>query len=74
MKMDRFGCHGWLRVTVDDGDLRTVKVRLTHALAHPSYTDISIPEVIAKRVKEMRDSSAAKVGCLPLSPPTRADI
>jgi hypothetical protein len=74
MKMDRFRCHGWLRVTVDDGDLRTVKVRLTHALAHPSYTDISLPEVIAKRVNEMRDSSAAKVRDLPLSPPKHANI
>src|SRR3954453_10999452 len=30
MKMDRFGCRGWLRITVDNNDLQTVKVWLTH--------------------------------------------
>ena len=64
MKMDHFKCRGWLRVTVDDRDLHTVKVRLTHALLHPSYTDISLPDEMAKRIRERKDSPAGKVGDL----------
>jgi hypothetical protein len=63
MKMDRFKCSGWLRVTVDgDGDGQdTIRVRLTHALPHQKYTDISLPEATTKIIEEMKDSPAAKV-------------
>lgn len=61
MKMERFECHGWLRVTVDNEVPHTIKVWLTHKLPHPSYTDISIPEAVAKVIEEMKDSPAAKV-------------
>jgi hypothetical protein len=60
MKMDRFKCHGWLWVMVEDGDPQ-MKVWLTHLLPHAAYTDISIPDATAELITTMRDSSAAKV-------------
>ena len=61
MKMERFKCSGWLRITVVDGDPSTVKVRLVHSRSHPAYTDISLPDATAQLIREMRDSTAAKV-------------
>lgn len=61
MKMDRFNCNGWLRITVNEDDTSIARVRLTHHRCHQPYTDISVPKGIKDIIIEMKDSSAAKV-------------
>jgi hypothetical protein len=61
MKMDRFKCGGWLRVTVDGDGQDMIRVRLIHTLPHQKYTDISLPEATTKIIEEMKDSPASKV-------------
>jgi hypothetical protein len=65
MKMERFKCHGWLRILANEKETQMVKVRFTHTIPHEEYTDISIPDEIAKIIDDMKSSSAAKVGILP---------
>ncbi|EIW75528.1 hypothetical protein CONPUDRAFT_85321, partial [Coniophora puteana RWD-64-598 SS2] len=36
-RLVRYRCGGWLRITVLDGDDALVRVRLTHAQAHPRF-------------------------------------
>jgi hypothetical protein len=61
MKMDRFNCNGWLRITVNNDDTSILRVWLTHHQCHQPYTDISIPKSIKDIITEMKDSSAVKV-------------
>jgi hypothetical protein len=61
MKMDRYPCHGTLRITVDDSNQQTVKVFMKHSLAHEVYTDISLPAEVAKIVEEMKDLPPSQV-------------
>ncbi|KAJ7458659.1 hypothetical protein B0H11DRAFT_1681968, partial [Mycena galericulata] len=60
IKMDRFPCNGYLRITVVDGD-ETVRLRLTHHRAHSQYINISMDEEIKQVIEEMKNSTASAV-------------
>ncbi|KAK7018772.1 hypothetical protein VNI00_018234 [Paramarasmius palmivorus] len=59
--MDRFDCHGYLNVVVNEENKDLIELRLTHYLPHTPYTDISIPEEVKEKIKSMRDQTAAKI-------------
>ncbi|KAF8230921.1 hypothetical protein L208DRAFT_1102684, partial [Tricholoma matsutake] len=61
MTMDRYQCDGWLHVTVNESDLSTVCVCITHYHWHHPYTDISISDNIAEEIEKLKDLPAAKV-------------
>ncbi|KAF8870217.1 hypothetical protein CPB85DRAFT_1194760, partial [Mucidula mucida] len=42
MKMDRFACNGWLRVTFANDDASTARIQLMHHHAHTPYVDINL--------------------------------
>lgn len=61
MTMDRYNCNGWLFITLNDTDLTTANIRITHHRSHHPYTDISISPDIGKIVERLKDLPAAKV-------------
>jgi hypothetical protein len=61
MTMDRYKCGGWLILTINENELASVGIRLTHHRQHPPYTDISILEDIVKEIERLKDLTAAKV-------------
>ncbi|KAF8224827.1 hypothetical protein L208DRAFT_1181424, partial [Tricholoma matsutake] len=61
MTMDWYQCDGWLHVTVDESDLSTVCIHITHYRWHHPYTDISILDNIAEEIEKLKDLPAAKV-------------
>ncbi|KAJ7759006.1 hypothetical protein DFH07DRAFT_713342, partial [Mycena maculata] len=60
IKMDRFPCNGYLRITVVEGEV-TLGIRLTHHRAHCQYVDISIDNDTKKLIEAMKDSPASAV-------------
>ncbi|KAJ7726309.1 hypothetical protein DFH07DRAFT_758176 [Mycena maculata] len=60
IKMDRFPCNGYLRITVVEGEV-TLGIRLTHHRAHCQYVDISIDDETKKLIDAMKDSPASAI-------------
>jgi hypothetical protein len=61
MTMERFNCDGWMHITLDDENLETAVIRMTHYQCHHPYLDISILPEIAQEIERLKDLSAAKV-------------
>jgi hypothetical protein len=64
MTMDRYKCSGWLFVTLNENELTTACMCITHYRCHPPYTDISISDSIAKEIEGLKDMTAAKVSLI----------
>ena len=63
--MDRFPCHGIMRVTVDENDRTSaVRVRVQHHVVHAEYLEINVPEDIKKFVEEHKMRPASEVRSL----------
>jgi hypothetical protein len=60
MKMERFACHGWLRVSVSEND-PAIKVHFIHRLGHTKYIDIALSDDVVKMVERLKGLPAAKV-------------
>ena len=61
MKMERFKCNGWLRITAADVDLGSVKVHFTHHLPHIQYLDITLSGAVVETVRRLKELPSAKV-------------
>lgn len=61
MTMDRYNCYGWLHVSVNDDDLSSATIRITHHRPHHPYTDISVTPEVEDIVNKLKNLTAAKV-------------
>ena len=53
MTMDQYKCGGWLILTINENELASVGIHLTHHWQHRApYTDISISEDIIKEIEQ----------------------
>lgn len=61
--MDRYKCYGWLHITLDDRNLSSSTIRITHHQSHHPYTDIETREVTVRVLGRRRreDSPEAEV-------------
>ena len=51
MRMERYECGGWLRITVsEDSPIMTISVK--HELAHEPYKDIGLPDEWKRYIEE----------------------
>lgn len=61
MTMDRYPCYGWLHISLDEEDLSSATIRITHHRPHHPYTDISITPEVEEIVDKFKSLPAAKV-------------
>ncbi len=66
MKMDRFACSGWLRVTFNSNDVSIARVRITHHHVHTPYVNIGLGEKEKNLIQELRHLAPSKV-CINLT-------
>jgi hypothetical protein len=59
--MPRYPCGGWLHITVPDNRALAVRIRMKHDVAHPHFSDISLPEEVRALIEEMKGSTPSDV-------------
>lgn len=61
-KLKRYHCGGWLKITVVDENDLLVRIRISHAEAHPPFPGKAEKRAISEPLDEVRPADAVAVG------------
>jgi transcriptional accessory protein Tex/SPT6 len=61
LKMDRFACGGYLKITIDDDDLEMARFQFTHEMAHCHYVNINMDTRTKVMIEELKNWTPSQV-------------
>jgi hypothetical protein len=54
-----------MQITVPENRTLAVRIRIRHDIAHPHYSDISLPEEVRALIEKMKSSTPSDVSDFP---------